>query len=239
MELSFCVDQFCRGLTDENASVAEDFNAGGDVLLIAFGGLAGELGMPPYEFFNITNDLMVNKLYLRDIDQAWYHLGLRNYAKNIHGVAGFLRERVRASGASRVVMVGNSAGGYAAILFGLLLDPDLVLAFSPQTFIDKLNRFLYSDSRWRKEVRKVCAYPLSCREFFDLKKVFGAAPQGKCRYHLYYSTKGRVDVRHARRMNGVENVVLHPHTESEDHAVVKFLKEDGSLRRILVDALFP
>ena len=40
-------------------------------------------------------------------------------------------------------------GGYAALLFGNILKVDKVLSFAPQTFIDKTNRLINCDFRWR------------------------------------------------------------------------------------------
>jgi esterase/lipase len=44
-----------------------------------------------------------------------------------------------------ICFIGNSMGGYAAILFGTLLNIDNIISFAPQTFIDKFNLFLYFD----------------------------------------------------------------------------------------------
>ena len=45
-------------------------------------------------------------------------------------------------------MLGSSAGGYAALLFGRLLEADEVHAFGPQTFISPSLRLRYSDNWW-------------------------------------------------------------------------------------------
>ena len=39
-----------------------------------------------------------------------------------------------------IITIGGSMGGYAALLFGSLLPVNGIIAFGPQTFIDKDNR---------------------------------------------------------------------------------------------------
>jgi hypothetical protein len=36
-------------------------------LLIAFGGMRGELGMPPFEFFGVTREMRTKLLFVRDL----------------------------------------------------------------------------------------------------------------------------------------------------------------------------
>jgi acetyl esterase/lipase len=51
------------------------------------------------------------------------------------------------AGVERTVTVGSSAGGYAALLFGHLLEVDEVLAFASQTFLDPALRDRHGENR--------------------------------------------------------------------------------------------
>ena len=55
-----------------------------------------------------------------------------------------MNELICESNAKKVVFLGNSAGGYAAILFGVLLQVDSVYAFSPPTLLRKKDCLMVS-----------------------------------------------------------------------------------------------
>ena len=67
--------------------------------------------------------------------QAWYHCGTPEHGATIDAVAESLRVLIAAHRVERLVTAGNSAGAYAALLFGtLLLLPRIVaslLMFAP------------------------------------------------------------------------------------------------------------
>lgn len=66
----------------QETSVAVDFSCSSDVLWVFFGGINGGLEIPIFEFGNITKDIEVKKIFIRDRHQAFYHKGL----ENINGV---------------------------------------------------------------------------------------------------------------------------------------------------------
>src|ERR1700677_2024015 len=51
-------------------------------LIIAFGGMAGEFGMPFFEFLKATEGLPVKRLLVRDLRQAWYHRGIPGHGRS-------------------------------------------------------------------------------------------------------------------------------------------------------------
>jgi len=169
------------------------------------------------------------------MNQAWYHRGLPGIAKNIDGIAQHLKGLIKKSGAAKVVVIGNSAGGYAALLFGCLIGANIVYAFAPQTFIDKANRKSRGDSRWeRKQIKNAHNSKTRQEKYFDLKQVLGE--HTKC--HVYYQRKSKLDQIHAERMRGVKGISFHPCDEGgNDHYLVAHLKKDGRLKKILMGAL--
>lgn len=224
------------GPRSKDAPIAVDFSSRSDVLLVAFGGLKGGIGrILPFEFFNLTKGIDTKKIYVRDLNLAWYHRGLPGIAKNIDGVAKHLKELVKKSGAKKVVVVGNSAGGYAALLFGYLIGADVVLAFAPQTFISRKERQIHKDTRWEgAQIRNAHGSPTRQERYFNLKRVLG----GHTRYHIYYQRKSRLDKIHAERMRAMKSVVLYPRDEGGgDHYLVVHLKKSGALKKILMREL--
>ncbi len=67
---------FDAKLQEKTEAIAQDFSSDSKVLLIALGGFAGGMGIPPFEFFKITSDLNTNRVFIRDLRQAMYHGGL-------------------------------------------------------------------------------------------------------------------------------------------------------------------
>jgi len=119
--------------------------------IIAFGGVNGRLGMPPFEWQKITENLDANIVFIRDIEQAWYQrlLGKRYLSRN---ELSLIDPRLGAIISGRqTITLGNSMGGYAAIAFGSLLGANLILGFSPQTFIDPVSRIRHKDWRWKSK----------------------------------------------------------------------------------------
>jgi pimeloyl-ACP methyl ester carboxylesterase len=211
--------------------VAADFTADSDRLLIVFGGIKGQLEMPVFEFARSTADLRVNKILLRDHEQAWYHRGVVDVAGSVDGVVAYLRGQIERHGCRRVVTLGNSMGGYAAILVGCLLPAAEAIAFSPQTFIGRFRRLINRDHRWWRQFgrmyRSASAKPL----YYDLKTVLLSQP-GPTRYDVYYGRSSRADRRHALRLAAVPGVALHA-VNVPGHNVVRALRDTGELRETL------
>ena len=64
-------------------------------------------------------------LYLRN-QNKWYLGGLNGIGKNINHTIAFLKKEFAKY--DKVICIGNSAGGYASLLFGSLLKVNKVIA---------------------------------------------------------------------------------------------------------------
>jgi hypothetical protein len=135
----------------------------------------------------------------------------------------------------RVVTVGTSAGGYAALLLGSLIGAHDVLAFSPQTFIDRWHRLWHRDRRWKKEMRAVQSSPGLIRRYLDLRRPLASSGVGT-RFQLHFCERHRLDRIHARRLAGLPGVDLVSHAEG-GHRLVRFLRDQGRLPKLLLRAL--
>jgi hypothetical protein len=232
------------GLEEADAGCIYDFDEGRSTVLVGFGGLfvAELLGFGdvepapatvPFEFFNIVSALPVGKVFVRDLDQIFYQKGVRGLGRTVGEVCDGLRNLL--SGAERVVFVGQSSGGYAAILYGCLMGVDEVLAFSPQTFLTRTQRRLHHDNRWPDLIAQINRLHPVRRHHLDLRKVLRrhASPT---RVSIYFGAKNGDDRAHARRLEGLPNVTLHPWATAS-HAVARRMREEGVLRPVLLEAL--
>jgi pimeloyl-ACP methyl ester carboxylesterase len=227
---------FNTDLNNTSVSIATDHNLQSQAMLLAFGGINGRLGMPPFEFFNLTAGFETQKIFVRDLHQAWYQYGLAGVTASVDETAQHLSKMIRAQNPVRVVVCGNSMGGYAALLFGLLLEVDVVYAFSPQTFINPAHRLQFFDFRWWRRIRSAYHAPQAQRETFNLQAFFAKHPPQKPKFHIFYSTNIRLDTAHATRLATAPRVTLHPFPNA-GHDLVKHLRDTGQLSQILLEGL--
>lgn len=238
----FSLREFLGPVSDGKGSYIADFSIDSDTMLITFGGGWFKRGGAPFGMLKSTSKLPVKKLYVRDTRFAWYHQGLPDAGGSIGEVALFLQKKIREQNVRRVVMTGGSMGGYAALLFGWLIEADQVHSFNPVTFISPVKRFLNGDffrPEWkllklRLLMRSVYKSPKFSKQFADLKELFGTQSVNT-EFHIHFSYNSRMDRRHAMRMGVFPNVILHAYSE-KIHSL-KMLKESGQLEKILLDSL--
>jgi hypothetical protein len=105
-------------------------------ILVSFSGQGMGLGtLPQFEFVNFLNKHFPNdeKHFYIDKHLKWYHCGIEGISVNIPETVDYLKKQIE--GFTKVVFMGSSAGGTAAILFGSLLNVNTVIAFRPQTIL--------------------------------------------------------------------------------------------------------
>jgi len=227
-------------LAVEDPSVPLSFDLGRDsrTLVVAFGGMAGALGMPPFEFFKATGGIPVKRLFVRDLHQAWYHRGIPGYGSTLQTAAAALRELLAGHQVERLVVAGNSAGGYAALSFGTLLGADTVLCFAPQTVLDLELLAAWDDHRWDDQLHELVDSGALDRRWADLHRALPPARCADTRYEVYYDRTHECDRLHAERLTGLEGLALHP-LEGGAHDVALMLRDSGELERVLHRALLP
>lgn len=224
--------------TEINANrqpVVADFSTNSDTLFVTFGGVAAGLGIPPFEFFRTIAEIPTKRLLIRDLEQVWYHAGLPGVSNSIDGTAEYLHREIARGGVRRTVFVGNSMGGYAAILFGCLVGASVVHAFSPQTFVGKWHRLFVLERRWRADISRLHRLPGVNRRYLDLLPLVRNR-QDQTQVHIHYAAKHRMDRYYAQRLAEFPCVTLHPHPV-RDHNLVKYLRNAGTLQTTLRQTL--
>jgi pimeloyl-ACP methyl ester carboxylesterase len=226
---------FRRSLEDSSLPLSLDMAPDSTTLVVAFGGMRGQLGMPPFEFFKVTGAIPVKRMFVRDLHQVWYHRGIPGYGDTLAEAAGSLRALADEHGVERVVVAGNSAGGYAALAFASLLGAHTALAFAPQTVLlpDQLEAM--DDHRWDVELGDLIAHGGIDQRFADLRDTLAAADPGP-RYEVYFDERLLVDRLHAERIDGVDGVTLH-RLSGGAHSVALQMRQSGELERVLREAL--
>jgi len=199
------------------------------VLFIVFSGLRRSPGEKPgFSFIHITGELPAKKLFVRDLTKAWYLRGLPGITRGVEDTAGFFRDEIKSTGAERVVMAGYSLGGFAAMLYGTLINANEVQAFSPQTFVSLRQRIRHGDHRWNRYALKL---PLSTpMRFRDLRSTLMKS-RATTQHHVHFAQDSRLDILHAKHVEGLPNITLHSHAEGR-HRLVTALRDSGILMQI-------
>jgi hypothetical protein len=226
---------FAALLARPDAHVVFDLGSESRTLLVLFGGIAGGVSIPVFEFFRVSEGYPSQRVFLRDPRRSWYQLGIPGVGDSAASVRSLLDETIARSGADRVVMAGASAGGYAAMLFGAWCGADETIAFSPQTFIDPGNRQRSGDDRWKEQIDTLHASASDRNVVFDLLAVL-PSHGGKTRHLVHVSTDDQLDMIHAQRMTGCPGVDVIEHLDG-GHRLVKTLRDRGILRPLMLQAL--
>lgn len=222
-------------LDDPEVGFVQDMSDSDDVVLVVFGSLLKPDvgGIPPFEFCNLVADVGVGKIFIRDLGQVWYHAGVLGLGETIPEVAKGLSSLL--AGRRRVVFLGHSSGGYAAMLFGAMIGVDQVVATSPQTYLSRVRRRIHHETRWRKETVALHQCPTINRSCLDLKRAL-KKHRGPTQFDVYFGAGHHLDVSHAHRLRTIPAVTLHPLPEA-GHSIVRRMRDDGKLLPIIHNAL--
>ena len=111
-----------------------------ETLVVSFAGYNKMYaGIVRFEFANFLNMYFGNtdRQFYMDTKLDLYHKGIAGISNNIDETVAYLKTEIAKY--KNIVFTGVSSGGYAAILFGSLLNVTSVVAFIPQTVRIKKN----------------------------------------------------------------------------------------------------
>ena len=74
-------------------------------------------------------------IFLRDIKKQWYLTGINHEINTIEKLAEFLRKE---TGGYKIIALGSSAGGFAAVLLGSMLNAETLYTFNGQFMLNDL-----------------------------------------------------------------------------------------------------
>ncbi|SHE88416.1 Uncharacterised protein family (UPF0227) [Psychroflexus salarius] len=205
------------------------FKKGSDVIVITFGGIKMGIGMPRFEFKNILIKYNCDQAFIIDPNQSWYQDGI-NSKPNFESLKSEIENIIRDY--KKVIFIGNSMGGFAAIMFGALLNVDRVISFSPQTFISRYRRAYYGDKRWSDQINSIVS-----KNYLNLKRLLlKTKSKNSTIYSIYYSTTDKLDKIHSERLSKLKSCNLYSYSFG-GHNLVKSLKDKGILTEILNENL--
>lgn len=120
-------------------------NKGSDVLVVAFHGATSRAKkeIPRFEWFRTLRSENVSSLYFSDplletdptLELAWF-TGRLDLDLHVE-LARLTEVAAQAVGAKRIIFLGSSGGGFAALQVATYVEGSLALPFSPQTSISR------------------------------------------------------------------------------------------------------
>lgn len=137
-----------------------------------------------YEWVNMARSEEILKtagryIFVRDIYKQWYVSGINDRINDPDRLASKLREL---SEGYRIITVGSSAGGYAAALFGALLNAEMCFDFSGQLTLGGVNP---------EFCRRMTGVMPEEHRYYDIRSLIKGS--GCCYYYFYpyYHEKDR------------------------------------------------
>ena len=228
----------------------------GAPLVIAFGFVAWTT-RPAFDFYGRLRKLEqvsgqpLNKILVRDSGNAWYHRQIAGLGNHVDETAQALRELVRSIAPASITTIGQSMGAYAAVMFGLLIDAQQIVAFGPLSFLDVQQARLYHELRWMPVMESLAQDPPPSG-YYDLAALCRARASERTHLHLVFGTRPdavrpdvasaggsasasesvNLDAMHAQRLAAFGRCTLHPFPHS-GHAVVQHLIDTKRLNGLL------
>jgi hypothetical protein len=208
----------------------------GKLLVIAFAGMASGLNeLANFEFGKTTGPMDCSKIFCRDKYHAFFHLGFKNSKEitNINQIAARLQELIDEMSPSRISCIGVSAGGYAALLFGHLLEADTVHAFGPQVMLLKQWGIDNADGTVADCQLLHDAEIAPENDFKDLPKVLENY-NGKTEYHTHVCNDSPEDLRHIELIKHLPHMEIIYYGAGGHAGAAKVLKGEGTLAATIV-----
>lgn len=212
-------------------SIEKDLSIKASNLYFFFGGISAGILMPPFEFYNAAKIIDENKIFIRDFDQSWYQNGLPGIGENILSISGYIKKEIQSLKPEKVFFVGNSMGGYAAILFATLVGDGNVIAFAPQTFISPILRTFHRDRRWSRLILKTYKNSFFKRKVWNLRPLLLNKKQIQ-KISIFVSKDHRLDYTHAEHVMDIPGVDIYK-VNGQGHQIVRDLRDQGKLQDIM------
>lgn len=221
---------------DQEIFLSERANSKGTV--IVFTG-RGDRFVTPLSVMDVFfSELRLNAIYCRDHQRLLYCNGIRSLAGDLENTRLALKGLHEQLGGGPLYTLGNSAGGFAAILYAAKLEARRSLVFSAPSTIDERDLHVIGETRARTSARRIQALSESGRlaySDFRLDKILEEAPDN---FHVT-AICGRdheLDYRHQQRLAGMDKVTARYIDGFTSHASILGATEKWGMMKVMREA---
>ena len=208
-------------------------NNNSDILFVTFAGLGCKNTVPTFIFHNFLKKYdKIDKLFLRDIKCQYYLTGLKHNTNNIKDTIKFIQNIINKKKYKKIVAIGCSAGGFAAILYGNFLKFNKIITFAPQVVInnDKID-IIKDNINGPKTCKFLTNY--SKDPFFikclNLKSFIPFISEVEI--HFPELASNGIDKRHAEYIQHNKCKIIG--YKSKNHRLALELRDNGKLKKII------
>lgn len=212
-----------------DSGITTDFTPESDVLAIGFSGGQKERTVGEQAQLNFLNfGFPCKKVSFHNLSSAWIN-GAIGEDEEFEPLLLKLQEVVRTQGINKIVTIGPSGGGYWAILFGMLLNADAVIAFSPITRVRKpIAEKIKSLNPEKYENYETCGY-LNLEKFI---RITNKKQETISKVFVIYGKNNPRDSAEIKRLENYPNLLIKP-LETDEHQLIPYLVKRGMFRRMI------
>lgn len=149
---------------------------------------------------------------MRDIFKQWYLNGINSRVSTPELLIKFLKDETRSM---KIITIGSSAGGYASLLYGSLLNARRIIAINPQVEINSL----IARSSFDRNPILFRNLHSELSKYYDIRNIVDI---NKDNVYYLYSTKSGWDKEQFATVHNFINIHFFPFYTS--HHGIPFLK---------------
>ena len=179
-----------------------------------------------YAMENTSQNINTNKIFICDSSSSWYYNGIPGMTSSFGDTVYLVEHIVNNLRPKRICAIGTSSGAYMSIALTAMLGFDRSLGMSPQTSLDRRWREENGDDRWGEHITRICDKykPYDLSELIETRK--------SSQFHVVYPGDDELDIKHAERLSGMNNVHLY-RLDGSDHNPSAELKRRGVLHTVI------
>jgi len=193
--------------------------------VIMFTGLADRMVMPLPLFDRYLSELDLTSIFLRDRKRIGFFHGVSSLGDDYESTLSKLGQMLREMGIETVHTIGNSAGGMAALSYGIDLEAETILGFSAPVSLSREA----ADMDRRTSVFAQRILSTVPEERRDLRARLGALKTPP-KVRLYYGEEMPEDRYHAESLKGAPGVTLHGLPGLTGHGALFRMADTNGLR---------
>jgi hypothetical protein len=231
----------------------EDFsyfehNKGGKVVVVCFAGNGSKIEEPPMMEFQKTLHNMdddIHQIFVRDNNKRWYLFGIARWP-SIFQMSEHLKSLINGRSS---LFIGSCAGGYGALMFGHLVNANMVIAFHPPAYINQqYNAFspatplVYELAKDMNKVAQTCHMSkeyMDLNMFTDLFNRKGGWDHAII-FHNPTDTSMTIPLDHQCKFERLPNtslVIVSSNGKGHEYNVAAEMKRDGVLQPLIETAI--
>ena len=170
-----------------------------------------------------------NYLFVKDRKNSWYFQGVDGFSNCLEETVKQIKLEQENIGASCIITLGYSMGGYAALLHGCLLSAQKIITISPQTYVDvekSMAILLESDPKFEESKRLFPILVKRYGKYFDLGNVL----HDGLNIDFYYGQDDPADIYYVAHLKNHRYINFYPQVGC--HNAIKQMRECGKLHEI-------